>query len=142
MDYDETRLYFTHQQLQKQPDGEDIDDNDGVDGENDHPNRRNSRRNTSHHMDGDDNINLEAVRRHFREFLSKFVIVAVVVVVVVLVFVVIVRICWLLLIPFGSLSTTLPKFTTLTTLTLFTPIFYTLLYYAMQPYYNILFYIM
>jgi hypothetical protein len=56
MDFDETRLYFSHQQLQRK-DQEGIDDPEAPllgDGDED-----------------DDAVDLKAVRRHFREFLSK-----------------------------------------------------------------------
>lgn len=50
MDFDETRLYYSHQQLQVQ--SEEPDDNPPE-------------------TDDDDNVDLAAVRRHFREFLRK-----------------------------------------------------------------------
>lgn len=48
MDFDEDRLYYSHQALQQErPDGENADAN----------------------ANDTDNVNLTAVRRHFREFL-------------------------------------------------------------------------
>jgi hypothetical protein len=57
MDFDDDRLYYSHQALQQ-------DGNSG----------RNSDRNAAAAImdDNDDNVNLMAVRRHFREFLRKF----------------------------------------------------------------------
>jgi hypothetical protein len=57
MDFDDDRLYYSHQALQQ-------DGNSG----------RNSDRNAAAATimdDNDDNVNLMAVRRHFREFLRK-----------------------------------------------------------------------
>jgi hypothetical protein len=55
MDFDDDRLYYSHQALQQ-----------------DGNSRRNSDSNAAT-MDADnDNVNLMAVRRHFREFLRKF----------------------------------------------------------------------
>jgi hypothetical protein len=53
MDFDETRLYFSHQQLQTRNDDEEADV--PAVNENDHG----------------DKVDLNAVRRHFREFLSE-----------------------------------------------------------------------
>ncbi len=53
MDYDEDRIYYSYQNLQSSNAG-----NDGP------PNAVND------DLDGDD-VNLHAVKRHFREFLSK-----------------------------------------------------------------------
>ena len=52
MDFDESRLYYTHQQLQRPQQTNDAEDEVDV------------------HQD-DDAVDLKAVRRHFREFLSK-----------------------------------------------------------------------
>jgi hypothetical protein len=54
MDFDENRLYYSHQQLQRQD-----DENENDDGESD-PNG-----------EVEDSVDLKAVRRHFREFLRK-----------------------------------------------------------------------
>ena len=53
MDFDETRLYYSHQQLQRntETNNDDAADNNPV--------------------DGNDSVDLKAVRRHFREFLRK-----------------------------------------------------------------------
>ena len=60
MDFDETRLYYSHQQLQqKQPDG---DDDDAVAAEN---------AGNGGDTEEDTPVDLPAVRRHFREFLRK-----------------------------------------------------------------------
>ena len=57
MDFDQTRLYFSHQQLQRQDGG-------GEEGE--------SPETDENQIDDDDiNVHPEAVRRHFREFLRK-----------------------------------------------------------------------
>lgn len=54
MDFDETRLYYSHQALQQErPENEEANDNN--------PN-----------SPEDDTVNLEAVRRHFREFLRNY----------------------------------------------------------------------
>ena len=50
MDFDETRLYFSHQQLQRQNEENDAE---------------------GEPMDDEDTVDLKAVRRHFREFLRK-----------------------------------------------------------------------
>lgn len=56
MDFDENRLYYSHQQLQRQPSNEfDEQPNDDVDAT----------------VEDDDNVDLDSCRRHFREFLSK-----------------------------------------------------------------------
>lgn len=52
MDFDETRLYYSHQQLQR-------------------PQQQNDADAAEVHED-EDAVDLKAVRRHFREFLSKF----------------------------------------------------------------------
>jgi hypothetical protein len=51
MDFDESRLYYSHQQLQVQ------NGNEEQDGGN---------------VEDDSSVDLKAVRRHFREFLRKF----------------------------------------------------------------------
>ncbi len=59
MDFDETRLYYTHQQLQRNPQGQNNDEAE-------------ERANNNDAGEGSaDNVNLDAVRRHFREFLSE-----------------------------------------------------------------------
>ena len=58
MDFDQTRLYFSHQQLQRQPDGADEERQDNADENQDD--------------DDENNVDPSAVRRHFREFLRKF----------------------------------------------------------------------
>lgn len=61
MDFDETRLYYTHQQLQRNPQGQNNDETeDGGRANNDDAGEGSA-----------DNVNLDAVRRHFREFLSE-----------------------------------------------------------------------
>jgi hypothetical protein len=62
MDFDETRLYYTHQQLQRNPQGQNnnIGDEDEIANNNDDSGEGSA-----------DNVNLDAVRRHFKEFLSK-----------------------------------------------------------------------
>lgn len=54
MDFDETRLYYSHQDLQ-------------IDNEDDHDETRQGNRPVDDDDDG--NVDLQAVRRHFREFL-------------------------------------------------------------------------
>ena len=62
MDFDETRLYYTHQQLQR---------NVGGAGQNN--NATNNNNNNNHGADdGDESIDLDAIRRHFREFLRTY----------------------------------------------------------------------
>jgi hypothetical protein len=70
MDFDETRLYYSHQQLQQQSagTGENGDDEDGPDGDAANPNAAGVTFN-----EDDSRVDLQAVRRHFREFLSKFI---------------------------------------------------------------------
>jgi hypothetical protein len=55
MDFDENRLYYSHQQLQRQ---EDRNEDDGRESD----------------QDGavEESVDLKAVRRHFREFLRKY----------------------------------------------------------------------
>jgi hypothetical protein len=62
MDFDETRLYYTHQQLQRNPQGQNNNngDEDEIANNNDDSGEGSA-----------DNVNLDAVRRHFKEFLSK-----------------------------------------------------------------------
>jgi hypothetical protein len=57
MDFDETRLYYTHQQLQRNTVGV------GQNNNNDNNNQNNNNNND------DESIDLDAIRRHFREFL-------------------------------------------------------------------------
>ena len=57
MDFDETRLYYSHQRLQRQDPAQE----DGDEGEN----------NNNNADAQDDQVELKAVRRHFREFLRK-----------------------------------------------------------------------
>jgi hypothetical protein len=53
MDFDETRLYYSHQRLQRQDAPQDGEgENNAADAD-------------------DDQVELKAVRRHFREFLRK-----------------------------------------------------------------------
>jgi hypothetical protein len=61
MDFDETRLYFSHQQLQRKGLGDGVEGGDSHDATNLlHPDE-----------EVDENaVDLKAVRRHFREFLS------------------------------------------------------------------------
>mmetsp|Transcript_25000 Transcript_25000/g.58665 ORF Transcript_25000/g.58665 Transcript_25000/m.58665 type:complete len:891 (-) Transcript_25000:38-2710(-) len=62
MDFDQTRLYYTHQQLQRNQ--EDQNDNDGDEG---------SRANVGDSGENSaENVNLDAVRRHFKEFLRHY----------------------------------------------------------------------
>lgn len=59
MDFDETRLYYTHQQLQRNPQGQNNNEAEG---------------NANDADVGEpsaDNVNLDAVRRHFKEFLRE-----------------------------------------------------------------------
>ena len=51
MDFDETRLYYSHQQLQRPR--QETDPDEGI-------------------PEDDDAVDLQAVRRHFREFLRKW----------------------------------------------------------------------
>lgn len=60
MDFDETRLYYTHQQLQRNPQGQNGDENAEA-ANNDDTGEASA-----------DNVNLDAVRRHFKEFLSEW----------------------------------------------------------------------
>jgi hypothetical protein len=68
MDFDETRLYYSHQQLQQQSagTGENGDHEDGQDGDVANQNAAGVTFN-----EDDSRVDLQAVRRHFREFLSK-----------------------------------------------------------------------
>jgi hypothetical protein len=68
MDFDETRLYYSHQQLQQQSagTGENGEDEDGPDGDVDNQNAAGVTFN-----EDDSRVDLQAVRRHFREFLRK-----------------------------------------------------------------------
>ena len=63
MDFDETRLYYTHQQLQRNPQSN--NNNEAGEG-------------NSNDVDAGepsaDNVNLDAVRRHFKEFLREYCI--------------------------------------------------------------------
>ena len=52
MDFDETRLYYSHQQLQRQ-------DGEGAAGDNE--------------PEPQDNVELNAVQRHFAQFLRKYI---------------------------------------------------------------------
>ena len=64
MDFDETRLYYSHQQLQRQRGGE----NSGGDS--------NNQNGDDDFIEGTvDDVELSAVRRHFREFLRKFTLI-------------------------------------------------------------------
>jgi hypothetical protein len=64
MDFDETRLYFSHQQLQQQSAGPGDDD--------DHADAVNQNQAAGLNVNEDDaRVDLQAVRRHFREFLRK-----------------------------------------------------------------------
>ena len=62
MDFDETRLYYTHQQLQRNPQEQNNNENgeEGGISNNDDTGEGSA-----------DNVNLDAVRRHFKEFLSE-----------------------------------------------------------------------
>jgi hypothetical protein len=60
MDFDETRLYYSHQQLQRNQLGGDNDNAERAAGDNDQVDN-----------DNDNSVDLKAVRRHFREFLRK-----------------------------------------------------------------------
>ena len=53
MDFDETRLYYSHQQLQRQ-------DAEGTAGDNE--------------PEPQDNVELNAVQRHFAQFLRKYIL--------------------------------------------------------------------
>jgi hypothetical protein len=69
MDFDETRLYYTHQQLQRHRGGAQQGDDDDDDGEN----NNNSTNADAEFGDGTvDDVAPDAIRRHFKEFLSKF----------------------------------------------------------------------
>ena len=57
MDFDETRLYYSHQQLQS------------TTAEEENEQQQQAAQTVSQEEEG---INLEACRRHFREFLRKF----------------------------------------------------------------------
>jgi hypothetical protein len=67
MDFDETRLYYSHQNLQ----AERVDD-DGDDGGS-NTNGQIRHNEYADDEDDDDNVDLQAVRRHFREFLSAYI---------------------------------------------------------------------
>ena len=67
MDFDETRLYFSHQQLQRK---DNVDENGGGTRGGD----------DDLEIDDDNAVDLKAVRRHFREFLSKSFVMVVLVV--------------------------------------------------------------
>ena len=64
MDFDQTRLYYTHQQLQRNQ--EDQNGNEG--GEGARANAGDAGENSA------ENVNLDAVRRHFKEFLSELLL--------------------------------------------------------------------
>jgi hypothetical protein len=57
MDYDEDRIYYSHQNLQATNNNDDDAPPSALNDDDD--------------LDGDD-VNLHAVKRHFREFLSEF----------------------------------------------------------------------
>jgi hypothetical protein len=63
MDFDETRLYYSHQDLQAD------NDDDGNDRDEGRENRRGRANAAAGDDDEDDGVDLHAVRRHFREFL-------------------------------------------------------------------------
>ena len=69
MDFDETRLYYTHQQLQRHRGGaQQGGDDDGDDENNNNPTNADAE-----FGDGTvDDVAPDAIRRHFKEFLSKF----------------------------------------------------------------------
>ena len=70
MDFDETRLYYTHQQLQRHRGGAQQGGDDDDDDEN-----NNNPTNADAEFGGDgtvDDVAPDAIRRHFKEFLSKF----------------------------------------------------------------------
>ena len=58
MDYDESRIYYSYQNLQTNPNGRNDDTN-------------NNEENEIEDLDLD-NVNLHAAKRHFREFLREF----------------------------------------------------------------------
>ena len=58
MDFDENRLYFSHQQLQRRANAAEGERNDNED--------------VDLEDSDNDSADLNAVRRHFREFLSEF----------------------------------------------------------------------
>ena len=61
MDFDQERIYYTHQNLQKQQVSDD-EEEDVID------------TNDSNKFDGDyDDVDLKVVRRYLREFLRKFI---------------------------------------------------------------------
>ena len=67
MDFDETRLYYTHQQLQRHRGGAQQD------GDDDDENNNNPTNADAEFGDGTvDDVAPDAIRRHFKEFLSKF----------------------------------------------------------------------
>lgn len=70
MDFDETRLYYTHQQLQRHRGGAQQGGDDDDDDENNNNNPANA---NAEFGDGTvDDVAPDAIRRHFKEFLSKF----------------------------------------------------------------------
>ena len=71
MDFDETRLYYTHQQLQRHRGGAQQGGDDDDDDENN--NNNNPTNADAEFGDGTvDDVAPDAIRRHFKEFLSKF----------------------------------------------------------------------
>jgi hypothetical protein len=68
MDFDETRLYYSHQNLQ----AERVDDDGDADPDNNHGDGQIRRSEYDDDEDDEDNVDLQAVRRHFREFLSAY----------------------------------------------------------------------
>jgi hypothetical protein len=69
MDFDETRLYYTHQQLQRHRGGA----QQGGDDDGDNENNNNPTNADAEFGDGTvDDVAPDAIRRHFKEFLSKF----------------------------------------------------------------------
>ena len=71
MDFDETRLYYTHQQLQRHRGGAQQGGGDDDDDENN--NNNNPTNADAEFGDGTvDDVAPDAIRRHFKEFLSKF----------------------------------------------------------------------
>jgi len=70
MDFDETRLYYSHQQLQSRP----VSSNNNEDNDNEQDwQARVVVADGDNNEDTDGQVDIQAVRRHFREFLRTFI---------------------------------------------------------------------
>jgi hypothetical protein len=77
MDFDETRLYYTHQQLQRHRGGAQQGGGGGGGDDDDDDENNNPTNGGADAEFGDgtvDDVAPDAIRRHFKEFLSKFLV--------------------------------------------------------------------